>query len=293
MAPASLRIGQRRKPLLGVFQPQQFARGEQQCPASTCANLRSSTCPRDRPRPRRPAPPPSPRESRPHLGRVRCLAGDQRAASAANESESSPRKGHVEEAGVGQVRVTIGERVAGGLEEPVQASADRAERLVALEDVQGLRDGRAAARGRPHPPHVEAAVADPGRRAAPGPYAAMSSSVIRPGRKAWSASAATGGSCAASGSRRRWGPCRSRRRRVDRSARRRGPCPGCAGRRRCHEGCRRIEVDRRGGRHVVEVVRVLGRLLEEGAVDPEAVARNATPGRSALRSEIVPKRRSA
>ena len=99
-----------------------------------------------------------------HRARRRRL-GDQRPTRRREPVREQPAQRHVDVVLVAEERAAVGERVPGRLEEEVQLplACLRRER-VALEDVQRLADGRAAARGRAHPVDVESAVRHPRRR---------------------------------------------------------------------------------------------------------------------------------
>ena len=103
-----------------------------------------------------------PGRDRARRGRLR----DQRAPRGREPVGEQPRQRDVEVRRIGEIGAAVGERVARGLDEVVQRRLARHRReRVALEDVQRLADGRAAARGRAHAVHVEPAVADARRRA--------------------------------------------------------------------------------------------------------------------------------
>ena len=91
---------------------------------------------------------------------------DQRPAYGRVVVREQARQRHVDEGRVAQVDVAVGERELRRLDHPVQRELARSARKVeAFEDVERLAHGRAAARGRPHPEHLVAAVADRRRRA--------------------------------------------------------------------------------------------------------------------------------
>ena len=97
------------------------------------------------------------------------LVGDQRPALRREGIGEQALERHVEEPRIGEVGVAVGERVSRGLDETVQClGAVGPQRRVALEDVERLADGRAAARRRTHAPDVVAAIADAGRLATDG-----------------------------------------------------------------------------------------------------------------------------
>ena len=99
-------------------------------------------------------------------GRVDRGIGDQRAPSARELVRQQALDRHADEVRVAEVAAAVGERVARGLEVAVQRlRAVGAQGRVALEDVQRLADGRAAAGRRAHAPDVQALVVDLGRRA--------------------------------------------------------------------------------------------------------------------------------
>ena len=99
--------------------------------------------------------------------RVDGAVGDRaRGARRRTAARAGSASGTLTNAGSPEVLAAVGERVARRLEEAVQRlRAVGAERLVALEDVQRLTDGRAAAGRRAHAPHLEALVVDLGRLA--------------------------------------------------------------------------------------------------------------------------------
>ena len=204
------------------------------------------------------------------------LVGDQRAPLGGEASRragrSAARRRSRGRRGRRRGRRTSSARPRGSGAAPARGSAPSG--VIALEDVERLADRRAAARRRPHPPDVEAAVADAGRLAPRVPRSApISCSVISPGRQTWFASAAIGGSP-------RRGGDRSGDRAVVEAA---GAAPGdplvgprhvavAQPRADVTRGAVRVEVDAGGGRHVVEEVDVRRRLVEEGLVDREAPA---------------------
>ncbi len=83
---------------------------------------------------------------------------------------SSPRQGHVDVAGVADPAVAVGEGQPGRLQVVEQGlGAGLRPQVVALQDVEGLADGGAAAGRRAHAVDLVAAVADPGRGPLQGP----------------------------------------------------------------------------------------------------------------------------
>ena len=149
------------------------------------------------PRPGRAAGPPSNGYGSPGAtGLVAARSVIRRAARGGELLREQAAQRDVEEVRVGEVGVAVGERVAGRLEE-VGAAPPRAvmpAEVVALEDVERLADGRAAARRRPHPVDVEPAVGHVGRRALAAPCSARRSRwSSRPAATRGSASGATGG----------------------------------------------------------------------------------------------------
>ena len=182
------------------------------------------------------------RSRRPRPAALAAVLGDQRAPLGREAVRQQAAQRHVEVVRVGEVGVAVGERVARRLEEVVQRPRAVARRQrQALEDVQRLADGRAAARRRAHAPDVEALVAD-ARRLAPDRV------VVAPGRARSSGRAARrgwrrrrpAGCCAASRDRaRERAAVEGARRRSGRSARRCARGPGCAACCRRRAACRR------------------------------------------------------
>ena len=93
----------------------------------------------------------------------RLLLVDQLAALGGVLVGEQTRQRHVEEVGVGEERVAVGEGKARSLQEQVKRarSIGVVEIRITLEDVERLAHRRAAARWRAHAPDVEPAVADP------------------------------------------------------------------------------------------------------------------------------------
>ena len=104
--------------------------------------------------------------ARRHRARLRPLLVDQVAALGGVAVREQGLQRHPVEVRVREVGVPVREGEARGLEHEVERpGAVRGEVAVALEDVERLAHRRAAARGRAHAPDVEAAVADAGGRA--------------------------------------------------------------------------------------------------------------------------------
>ena len=200
--------------------------------------------------------------------------GDQRAPHSGEAVREQAGQRDVVVVGIGEVGATVGERVARRLEVVVQRprAVGRRERQ-ALEDVQRLADGRAAARRRAHAPHVKALVAD-ARRVAPHRVVLAQVALGHQPRPP-EVVGVRGDRRVLGGSRDRAGD----RAGVERALAEAGDQlvgareVGVA--QRGADVARRavgIEVDRRRRRHVVEEVDVGLRLAEERLVDDEAAA---------------------
>ena len=198
---------------------------------------------------------------------------DQRAPGRRVLVREQPGERHVEVGRIGEVR-TVREGVARGLEVVVQGGLPRHRReVVALEDVQRLPDGRAAARRRPHRVDVEPPVVDVGRPA-PARRTCRSRIFITPERQTWFADGRRPGAERSRPVRRR--PLRGRTLRAEmrdalvrlceRGVREHGP--GVS------RSSVRIEVQRRARRDVVEPVAVRVHLVEPHLVDDVSVTRD-------------------
>ena len=223
-------------------------------------------------------------------GARRRAVGDQVAPRLGEALRQEAAQGHRHEVRVGEVRAAVCERVARRLEEEMERLLARHVReVVALEDVQRLADGRAAARGRAHAEHVEAAVRDVRRRA----LLRLVRREVRRGHHARAPLVVRG---------RRDLRVRDR---VDDRARERAaverarPVGGeqlvrlreirvAEGRADVVGRAVRVEVERGSRRNVVEVIAVLVGLVEERLVDHEAVLGDLDRRRERLRERDRP-----